>query len=57
MLAALLTRAGYEVETIGAAAEALALAQAKSFDLLILDLKLPDGDGTELCKQIRESDP
>ena len=57
MLAALLTREGYRVETTGTAREALALAQAKSYDLLILDLKLPDGDGTQLCEQIRDFDP
>ena len=55
MLAVLLTGAGYEVETVSAAREAWARAQA--FNLLILDFKLPDGDGIALCRQIREFDP
>lgn len=32
-----------------------ALAQFSQFDLLILDVGLPDGNGFELCKQIRRS--
>lgn len=32
-----------------------ALAQYQQYDLLILDVGLPDGNGFELCKQIRRS--
>jgi CheY-like chemotaxis protein len=47
---------GYTVETVRTAAEALPLAQAGLFSLFILDNWLPDGDGIELCKQIRAFD-
>ncbi|MDO4307903.1 MAG: response regulator transcription factor [Eubacteriales bacterium] len=36
-------------------AEAKDILQQKAFDLLILDINLPDGSGLELCKEIRRS--
>lgn len=36
-------------------AEAKSILQQKSFDLLILDINLPDGSGLELCREIRRS--
>lgn len=33
--------------------EALALVQTHSFDLIILDLMLPDADGLQLCEQLK----
>lgn len=36
-------------------AQAKDLLQQKAFDLLILDINLPDGSGLELCKEIRRS--
>lgn len=37
--------------------EGLRIAQEQSFDLFILDSRLPDGDGVDLCRAIREFDP
>ena len=37
--------------------EGLRLAHMRYFDLYILDNWLPDGDGVELCRNIREFDP
>ncbi|HXG06801.1 MAG TPA: response regulator, partial [Nitrososphaera sp.] len=37
-------------------AEALLLAEARSYDLYLLDNLLPDGTGIELCQRIREFD-
>lgn len=34
----------------------LALAQTQPFDLLILDVWLPDGDGNKLCQMVRAFD-
>lgn len=36
-------------------AEAKDILQQKAFDLLIIDINLPDGSGLELCKEIRRS--
>jgi DNA-binding response OmpR family regulator len=56
MLRVLLGHEGMEVSTAETAAEALRLARVERFDLLMLDSKFPDGDGCELCRQIREVD-
>jgi len=52
-----LQRNGVDCEVVGAGslAEARALlAAAPGFDALLLDLNLPDGDGTELLAEIRD---
>lgn len=56
-MAALLGDSGYGVMTAGSIAEALELAREISFDLFILDVRLPDGTGYELCQQLREMRP
>jgi two-component system KDP operon response regulator KdpE len=45
---------GYEVDTASTAEAALAAAAARPPDALILDLLLPDGRGTDVCKRLRE---
>ena len=57
MMAALLNDCGYGVLTAGSVAEALDLAKEINFDLYILDVRLPDGTGVELCEQLREMRP
>ena len=37
----------------GSVAEALAFVDRARPDVLIVDLRLPDGDGVELCREIR----
>lgn len=44
---------GYQAVPACGAAEALEKIQNESFDLMTLDVNLPDGDGFELCKRIR----
>ncbi|MCC7070271.1 MAG: response regulator transcription factor [Deltaproteobacteria bacterium] len=44
---------GLSVATADSVASASALLAAASFDLVILDLMLPDGDGYSLCERIR----
>ena len=46
--------AGYGVRLAFDARSALAHASAKTFDLIILDLSLPDGDGLILCRALRD---
>ena len=45
--------AGYEVETATTAKEALAAAGLRPPDAIILDLLLPDGNGTEVSRELR----
>jgi two-component system KDP operon response regulator KdpE len=45
--------AGYEVETATTAQQALAAAGLRPPDAVILDLLLPDGTGTEVCRELR----
>jgi two-component system KDP operon response regulator KdpE len=44
---------GYEVETAATAADALARAAMRPPEAIILDLILPDGSGTEVCRELR----
>jgi len=50
----ILTSAGYDVESAQTAASAMTLLEKGKFDLLILDRKLPDGDGMTLCMEVRK---
>src|SRR5690606_2895552 len=44
----------FELATAPTAGKGLDEARAGHFDLLILDVSLPDMDGRELCKQLRK---
>lgn len=52
----MLTHFDYEVVTANNAEDALRLAQGECFDLYLLDVRLPDFSGVELCERIREFD-
>lgn len=45
--------AGYEVETADSVETALAAAAMRPPEAVILDLVLPDGTGTEVCRELR----
>ena len=49
-----LTRAGYNVKSSGTAAGMWRLVESDFADVLITDVGLPDGDGYEVCKNIRD---
>jgi two-component system, OmpR family, KDP operon response regulator KdpE len=49
-----LTARGYEVIEATTTADGLAAAATDSPELIILDLGLPDGDGVEVCRRVRE---
>ena len=48
-----LGQAGFAVEVAGSLAAGRALLAADAFDALVLDLMLPDGDGLDLCRELR----
>jgi two-component system KDP operon response regulator KdpE len=52
-VAPLLRSRGYDVEVAGTGAEALAAFADRSPDLIVLDLGLPDIEGTEVCRRVR----
>ncbi len=49
-----LNREGYDTKTAGTVEEANALLEKMEFDLLLLDVSLPDGSGFEVCGQVRK---
>jgi two-component system KDP operon response regulator KdpE len=49
----LLRSRGYQVEIAGTGADALRLAKERRPDLIVLDLGLPDLEGTEVCRRVR----
>jgi PAS domain S-box-containing protein len=53
----LLERRGYAVETAATVGAALDVASRRSFDLLISDINLPDGDGLELMRNLVRNGP
>jgi two-component system KDP operon response regulator KdpE len=44
----------YEIETAGTVADATKLIASKSPDIVVLDLGLPDGDGKDVIRRVRE---
>jgi len=50
-----LEREGYSVEHAVTGHEALTMVKDDEPDLVVLDLGLPDIDGLEVCRQLRES--
>jgi DNA-binding response OmpR family regulator len=54
MIRFLLTRAGCETQGALDAKTALRLAQTQVFDLITLDLEMPDGSGFDLFRHLRQ---
>ncbi|RIV41595.1 DNA-binding response regulator [Micromonospora radicis] len=48
-----LVRAGYAVDLAGDAAAAFELLRVNAYDLMLLDLNLPDSDGFAVCRAVR----
>src|SRR5438093_9648754 len=51
-----LTQAGFDVATAPTGRKALEAVQKQPPDLIILDLMLPDVDGMEVCRTLRQRD-
>lgn len=56
MLSEGLRRYGYSMHVSSSAIDALSLIEKSKFDLLIIDVMMPDIDGITLCKTIRNMD-
>lgn len=56
-LARILQRAGLEVTTAGSGQEGLDLLGQHSFDLIYLDIRMPDMSGLEVLKVVRAKTP
>ena len=54
MLELLFEEWGYSATLVPTATEGLKHLLSRSFDIIVLDNWLPDLDGVELCRQIRE---
>lgn len=48
-----LETSGYAVDNARTIKEALELFRSNSYDLLLLDVTLPDGSGFDICKEVR----
>lgn len=55
MVAEYLRGSGFEVELAATLAEGRQRLSSASFDAVLLDLMLPDGDGLSLCSELRAS--
>jgi signal transduction histidine kinase len=55
-MASALESAGFAVEGAATGADALAVMEAEAFDLLILDVVLPDMEGWEILRRVREAE-
>lgn len=52
-----LTRHGFQVSVAESGQEGLDYLQIAPFDMVLLDLGLPDVDGLTVCREVRESSP
>ena len=50
-----LGREGFKASSVGSLDEANEKIKSKKFDLILLDLMLPDGSGLDLCKKIKSN--
>jgi len=52
-----LTAEGHSIERAATVAEGTAMASTREYDLVLLDLVLPDGSGREVLRKVRDADP
>ena len=50
-----LSRAGFRVEEAANGRDALAAARARPPDLIVLDVRMPEMDGLEVCRELRKT--
>jgi DNA-binding response OmpR family regulator len=52
VIARVLERCGFAVDVAATAGDGLRLQAARDYDVLVLDRKLPDGSGDDLCRRV-----
>lgn len=57
VLVAILEEEGYIVESVGTAKKAIAASKKRFHNIALIDIRLPDMEGTELLTQIKETTP
>ena len=57
MLRLVLSESDYEVQIAETVEKAVQLAQTQEFDLYVLDKRLPDGSGMDLCRTLTHLTP
>ena len=57
VLVAILEDEGYAVESVGTARKAIEATKRKFYNVALIDIRLPDMDGTDLLSRIRDTIP
>ena len=52
-----LSAAGYTVDAAMTKSAAVNFCEAQDYDLIVLDVNLPDGNGFDFCEEIKERRP
>ncbi len=53
-LKAILTKEGYQVRTASGSEDAISVVKSEPFDLVIMDIRMPEIDGMEFMRQIKK---
>ena len=56
-LSSILSKEGYSVETVENGKKATRISEKSRFDIALIDIKLPDMEGTELLHWLKENQP
>jgi len=57
VLSSILSEEGYSVKTVENGKQAIEVSEKKRFDLALIDIKLPDMEGTELIQKLKIKQP
>ena len=56
LVSTILTKAGFRAETVDGGVRALAKAQRDGAEIYVLDVRMPDLSGLEVCRQLKADD-